>query len=69
LHGFAGVAGGLLAELEKDFFQTGDVRFRLFEVIDEGLLELRQDGGIGHERERVEELLLAVVNVAQFLDQ
>ena len=56
-------------ELLEHLIEALDLTARLFEMRGEGLLELRMGGRARHFRQRLHQLLLGMVDVAQLFDE
>ena len=65
-HGFARLALGLHAHHGEDLFESLDVPLRFFEVRLEARPQVFGRGRLGHFRQRLDQLLLGIVQVAEF---
>ena len=57
-----------LIQLRENVFQTFNVRFGLLEMCFERVLQFLRGGRIRHLRQCLKQLILCIVQVAQFVD-
>jgi hypothetical protein len=63
------LAADLLVEAGEDLLQALNLPLRLVAMGQEGLLQLGGRGRLGHSGQRLQQLLLGVVGVTQFVDE